>query len=136
MDFYVQTRSRLKSVFSLDQIQYRFKSGQSLDESQKYFLNFSRLSPDHDLVPDLSLDSVWTDFENIFLISSRLCPDSNLVSIWSRPNPDMSLDKKKSRLWTDSGLVSVMNISGPEHDKSPYESRIDLLIPVSSIEYN
>ena len=51
------------------------------------------------------------NFKTEILILSRSSPDSNLVSIWSRQNPDLSLDLKNSRLWTKSGLVSVMNNS-------------------------
>ena len=44
-----------------------------------------------------TLSRVWT-------------PDSNLVLIWSRRNPEVSLNKKKSRLRKKSGQEPIMDI--------------------------
>ena len=51
------------------------------------------------------------NFKTEFWILSRPSPDSDLVLIWSRQNPDLSLDQKNSRLWTKSGLVPMVDNS-------------------------
>ena len=51
------------------------------------------------------------NFKTEIWILSRSSPDSNLVLIWSRQNPDLSLDLKNSRLGIKSGLVPTMDNS-------------------------
>ena len=110
-------------------------------QTENDLLSLYQSCPDYYLVPESSLDWVWTKLKKYFWDLSRLSPDSYLFLFWSRlrtdscldrvwtklkniflilsrlsPDsslvPDKNLDIKKSRLWTKSGIVPVMDISG------------------------
>ena len=105
-------------IFVLYQTSVWTESGQNSKHKRirnwkfrKNLKNLKRLKNFQNLVFQIFNFPNLFNFKNETWILSRPSPDSNLVLIWSRQNPDNSLDKEKSRLWTVSGLVPVMDTS-------------------------
>ena len=132
-------------------------------ETENDLLSLYQSCPDYYLVPESSLDSVWTKFKKYFWDLSRLSPDSYLFLFWSRlrtdscldrvwtkleniffilsrhsPDwslvPDKNLDIKKSRLWTKSGLVPIVDISDFERIFETYKIAMTMIIsPLTAV---
>ena len=98
---FVQTRSKFKSILSPNQIQYRFWSGESLDE---YHEKKSEFCPDQRCPSSVLV-------QNLSRVWNFSCPDSDLDFVWTRSNPDSSLD----RIWTKfKNIFEILSRLSPD----------------------